>query len=111
MRIERLIPCPPADLWRALIQHTELAECGAGLRLALPCGASATAGRITRYESQKLLECVLGSDVLRWELYACGEMTRLVFTHAEDAAPWLACLESIAASATGEEQLGVAAGD
>jgi len=103
MRIERLIPCSPTDLWRALIQHTELAECGgAALHLALPGGASATAGRITRYESGKLLECVLGSDVLRWDLYACGcgEMTWLVFTHAEEAAPWLAWLESIVASAT-----------
>jgi len=105
MRIERLIPCSPTDLWRALIQHTELAECGAALHLALPGGASATAGRITRYESHKLLECVFGSDVLRWELYGCGEMTRLVFTHAEDAAPWLACLETIAASATGPVEM------
>jgi len=100
MRIERLIACPPADLWRALIQHTELAECGAELRLALAGGVSATAARITLYESQKRLECVFGGDVLRWELYPCGDMTRLVFTHAEDATPWLACLESIAALAT-----------
>jgi hypothetical protein len=99
MRIERLIPCSPKDLWCALIQHTELAERGAMLHLALPGGLSATAGRITAYESQKLLECALGGDVLRWELHAQGCQTLLVFTHAEDVAPWLACLDRIAALA------------
>ena len=104
MRIERLIPCPPKDLWRALIQHTELAEGGAVLHLALPCGLSQSAGKITVYESQRILECVLGADVLRWELHPRGERgeeTLLVFTHAECAAQWLAWLDSIAALATG----------
>jgi hypothetical protein len=100
MRIERLIPCAPKDLWRALIHHTELAECGAVLRLALPGGVSPIGGTITVYESQRVLECVRGGDVLRWELYPRGEMTLLVFTHAEDASPWLACLDGIAALAT-----------
>jgi hypothetical protein len=101
MRIERLIPCPPKDLWGALIRHTELAEHGPVLHLALPCGLSKTEGRITVYESQRVLECALGADVLRWELHPRGEHTLLVFTHAECAAQWLAWLDGIAAAATG----------
>lgn len=100
MRIERLIPCPPAHLWRALIQNTELGKQGAMLRLALPGGLSETAGKITVYESPRVLECALGAGVLRWELHAQGCMTRLVFTHAECAAQWMAYLESIEALAT-----------
>jgi hypothetical protein len=97
MRIERLIPCPRRELWRALIQHAELGEHGPVLRLALPGGVSATAGKITFYRSERILECAWGIDVLRWELHARGEQTLLVFTHAENAAPWLACLDSLAA--------------
>jgi hypothetical protein len=100
MRIERLVPCPPEDLWRALIQHAELGEQGAMLRLALPGGLSETAARITVYESPRVLECAWGADVLRWELHARDCMTLLVFTHAECAAQWMAYLESIEALAT-----------
>lgn len=99
MKIERMIACAPRHLWRALIEHTELAERGAALRLALPDGLSPTAGRITVYESQKTLECAWGGDVLRFELQARGEMTLLVFTHTENTAPWTACLDGIAALA------------
>jgi hypothetical protein len=101
MRIERLIPCPPRELWRVLITHTELAERGAMLRLALPGGVSPTAGTITVYESQKTLKCAWGGDVLRWELHARGATTLLVFTHAEDGPHWLACLDHIEELATG----------
>ena len=97
MRIEKLIPCSRRDLWRALIQHTELGEGGATLRLPLPGGLSETAARITVYDSPRVLECAWGGDVLRWELHARGDKTLLVFTHAENAAPWLACLDDIAA--------------
>jgi len=100
MRIERLIPCSPKELWHALIQHTELTECYATMRLALPSALAETVGRITVYESHKVLECVWGGNVLRWELQGRGCSTLLVFTHAENAAPWLACLDSIAALAT-----------
>jgi hypothetical protein len=107
MRIERLIPCKPKDLWRALIQHTELAERGALVRLALPEGISPTAGKITVYESEKILECAWGADVLRWELHARGCETLLVFTHAECAAQWIACLDRIVAAATGVGEIEV----
>jgi uncharacterized protein YndB with AHSA1/START domain len=100
MRIERLVPCPPEELWRALIQNAELGREGAMLRLALPGGPSETAGKITVYESPRVLECVWGADVVRWELHAQGCMTRLVFTHAECCAQWLACIENIEALAT-----------
>jgi hypothetical protein len=101
MRIERLIPCPPTELWRALIQHTELGAEGPVMHLSLPCGLSNSTGRITVYESQRVLECALGADVLRWELHPRGADTLLVFTHAECAAQWLAWLDGIAAAATG----------
>jgi hypothetical protein len=87
MRIERLITCPRRHLWRALIQHAELGEHGAILRLALPGGVSASAGKIIAYKSGKMLECAWDSAVLRWELHARGEQTLLVFTHTENAAP------------------------
>jgi hypothetical protein len=101
MRIERLIPCSPKDLWQALIQHTEIAERGALLHLPLPGGRSPMAGNITAYESEKVLECRWGSDVLRWELHARDGGTLLVFTHAECAAQWLHCLDRLTAAATG----------
>ncbi len=97
MRIERLVPCPPKELWRALIRHAELAERGAVIRLALPGGLSEAAGKITAYESEKVLECAWSGGVLRWELAARDGMTLLVFTHEPDAAQWNACLDSITA--------------
>jgi uncharacterized protein YndB with AHSA1/START domain len=103
MRIERLIPCSPKELWQALIHHTELAERGALLHFPLPGGRAPIAGRITAYESEKLLECRWGSDVLRWELQARDGGTLLVFTHAECAAQWLAHLDRLTAAATGNE--------
>jgi hypothetical protein len=109
MRIERLIPCSPKDLWRALIEQTELGEHGALLRLPLPAGVPGTLGRITAYESGKILECVWGSDVLRWELHPRLESTLLVFTHAECAAQWLAYLDSIAAAAIGTGEIELSA--
>src|SRR5262245_2331332 len=105
MRIERLIPCSPKELWRALIQHTELAERGALLCLPLPGGVSQTAATITAYDSERTLECAWGSDVLRWELHPRDGMTLLVFTHAECAAQWLACLDHLVARATGAAAL------
>lgn len=105
MRIERLIPCSPKDLWKALIRHTELTERGALLRLPLGPGVSHAPGTITAYESERLLECAWGSDVLRWELQARAGGTLLVFTHAECAAQWLACLDHLAARATGAAEL------
>src|SRR5215475_10400563 len=68
MRIERLAPCPPKELWWALIENAEATERGVMLRLALPGGVSQVAGKITRYESPTLLECCWDGNVLRWEL-------------------------------------------
>ena len=58
MRIERLVPCPPKELWWALIENAEATERGVMLRLALPGGVSQVAGKITRYESPTLLRPV-----------------------------------------------------
>jgi hypothetical protein len=91
MRIERFIPRPRGELWRALIEHAELGEDGPMLRLALDGGVSASAGKITAYQSEKILECAWHNDVLRWELHARGEPTLLVFTHERsNETPWRA---------------------
>jgi hypothetical protein len=101
MRIERLVACPPEVLWRALIQNAEATELGVMLRLALPGGLSETAGRITRYESQALLECCWDGSLLRWELEPRGDgTTRVVITHARDSEQWLAYIDSITAQAS-----------
>src|SRR5262245_62964123 len=82
MRIERLVPCPPKELWWALIENAEATERGVMLRLALPGGVSQVAGKITRYESPTLLECCWDGNVLRWELEPrCEGTTHVVFTH------------------------------
>jgi len=86
MHIERLIPCPPRDLWRSLIQDAELGEHGATLPLALPGGVAASAGKIIAYQSETILECAWEGGVLRWELHPRGEQTLLVFTHTETQA-------------------------
>jgi hypothetical protein len=104
VRIERLISCTPEELWRALIQHAELGECGAMLRLALPGGLSEYAGPITVYESGKILECAWGCNLLRWEVHARGEATLLAFNnYLPDPALWVACVDSIAAEAVGNQ--------
>jgi len=100
IRIERLIACPPRALWRALIRETELGEEGAFLRLALPAGVSSDAAKITAYQSGRMLECCCASGVLRWELHPRKAKTLLVFTHAEGAGQWLACLDGLAVLAT-----------
>ena len=71
MRIERLVPCPPMQLWAKLIQDAEATDDGAML----------AAGRITHYQSPSVLECRSGERLMRWELLPRGEdMTLLVFT-------------------------------
>ncbi len=78
LRVERLVPCPPGDLWDALIEHAELDEQGAVLHLGRRGGFAA---KITVYESHKVLECTRGADALRWELCPSGKMTRVVLTY------------------------------
>ena len=75
LRAERSAPCPPEDLWDALIEHAELDEQGVVLHLGN------FAANITVYQSRKVLECTRGTEALRWELYPSGRMTRLVLTY------------------------------
>jgi len=77
MRTERLVPCPPKDVWATLIQHAALTTRGAVLMLG-GCDAGFAAD-ITVYQSHKVLECVCGEDALRWELHARGKVTLVVF--------------------------------
>jgi hypothetical protein len=103
MRVERLLSRPPAELWRALIEQTELGEQGPVLRLALPGGMSAIAARIVVYDSHNALECAWGGGTLRWQLQACDGMTRLIVTHTSaeprgalaDSRAWSAWIESL----------------
>ena len=78
MRIERLVPCPPEDLWRALIQNTELGKHGAMLRLALPGGLSRPRGRS---RSTNRRGCSSAPGRRRAALGApAARLARLVFT-------------------------------
>jgi hypothetical protein len=70
MRIERLLLCPPKEVWAKLIKDAEATDHGAVLQL----------GTITRYQSPSLLECRSGEKLRRWQLLPRGEMTLLVFT-------------------------------
>ena len=98
MRIERMVPCSPKELWARLIQNAEATDRGALLRLELACGLPEIAAQITRYKSQQLLECCWGGKRLRWELAPHGDgMTLLAFTYAPDNDRWLGCLDSITA--------------
>ena len=91
MRIERMIPCSPKELWARLIQNAEATDRGAVLPLELPCGLPEIAAQITRYKSRKLLECCWDGKRLRWELAPHSDGTTLLaFTYApynEVAAP------------------------
>ncbi|TMH32532.1 MAG: hypothetical protein E6H63_02450 [Betaproteobacteria bacterium] len=81
MRIERLLPCAPQELWARLIENAEATDRGAVLRLAPTCALKETTGTITRYQSPTLLECRSGERLLRWELLPRADgMTLLVFT-------------------------------
>ena len=108
MRIERLVPCPPEDLWRALIQNTELGKHGAMLRLALPGGLSRPRGRSG-------LRIAAGARVrLGRRRAALGAPAARLHDAArvhprECAAQWMAYLESIEALAT--RAAGVAVGE
>jgi len=82
MRIERLLPCAPKELWAKLIRNAEATERGVMLPLTLAGGGLIeAAGRVTRYRSPTLLECISGEKVLRWELAPRADgATLLVFT-------------------------------
>ena len=87
MRIERLGPCAPREVWAKLIQDAEATERGA----VLP------AGTITRYQSPSLLECRSGERLLRWELVPHGEMTLLVYTEQQQTDASARCCDNAAA--------------
>jgi len=78
MHSKQLFPCAHTQLWKALINDAELAECGAMLRLVLSRGESESAAQITRYESSRLLECRSDGRLLRWQIEPQGKNTTLV---------------------------------
>ena len=82
MRIERMVPCSPGELWARLIQNAEATDRGVVLRLELPCGLPEIAAQITRYKSWELLECCWGDKRLCWELAPHSDGTTLLaFTY------------------------------
>lgn len=125
LRFERLLAHPIEAVWRALTDNDELAhwfpaamhgprEAGAVLRFVFPPepgqtpadsaeeGASMP-GLMLVFEPPRLLEYRWIEDMLRWELRAEGDSTRLVFTHtfadegkaARDASGWESCLGAL----------------
>lgn len=98
----RSLPHPPATVWQALIGNAELGEQGAVLRCSAAGGPIAGAARITLYDSKRTLECWCDGQALRWDLEPRNGKTVVTFSHAGDAsemAPWLACLDILAAGA------------
>ena len=87
MRIERLVPCAPREVWAKLIQEAE----------ATVHGAVLPAGKIMRYQSPSLLECRSGGRLLRWELLPRGEMTLLVYTEQQQTGASARCCRNAAA--------------
>jgi hypothetical protein len=87
MRIERLLPYPPKEVWAKLIKDAEATDRGAVLQL----------GTITRYQSPSLLECRSGEKLMRWELLPRGEMTLLVYTEQQQTGASARCCRNAAA--------------
>jgi uncharacterized protein YndB with AHSA1/START domain len=109
----RDLPHPPAAVWRALTDPAELdqwAPFSADHDLAAPGAVTLTmvdgdtrtplATTVLQVKEPELLEYVWGGDLLRWELEATAEGTRLTLRHtlakrdmdAMVAAGWHLCL-------------------
>ncbi|PWR11339.1 ATPase [Micromonospora acroterricola] len=105
---------PPATVWAALTDATQLAEWAPFLAdrdLGAPGAAvltmvdgettTPTSATVRRAEPPTLLEYTWGDDLLRWELSALGTGTRLTLRHsvadrgmlAMVAAGWHLCLD------------------
>jgi uncharacterized protein YndB with AHSA1/START domain len=109
----RSLPRPPEQVWRALTEPAQLSAwfpaelhgervAGAPLRFVFgPDEGPAVDGEMLVYDPPSVLEYRWGPELLRFELTADGEGTRLRFLNtftergkaARDAAGWHACLD------------------
>jgi len=115
VRLERTLRQPPAVVWRALIDCEELAawfpcdilteewKVGAALRFVFRGGEwHDLEGTVLEYDEPRVLAYTWGDDVLRFELEAAREGTRLVLINevdspaaARNAAGWESCLDRL----------------
>jgi len=115
VRFTRLLPHPPAKVWRALTQAEDLAAWfpttvdgeltpGAALRFSFrEVPVPPMDGRLIAIEPVRLLEFVWGDETLRFELRPHESGTTLAFSAtfaelgkaARDAAGWHVCLDEL----------------
>jgi uncharacterized protein YndB with AHSA1/START domain len=114
LRFTRRLPHPPEKVWRAITEHEHLEawfpdtieverwEVGAPLRFAVGTDFS-FGGEVLAFDPPRMLELRWGPDVIRLEVEADGEGTRLTLLDtleevgkaARDAAGWHACLDQL----------------
>jgi uncharacterized protein YndB with AHSA1/START domain len=122
LRFTRRLAHPPEKVWRALVEPEHLAawfpttidgERAAGARLRFRHRddmAEPFDGEMLAFEPPSLLELRWGPDVLRFELEADGDGTRLVLTDtleeigkaARDGAGWHECLDRLVYELAGQ---------
>jgi uncharacterized protein YndB with AHSA1/START domain len=119
VRLERLLPDPPAVVWRAITDREELRswfpcevivagerwEVGAAITFAFPPEVidMTLTGEVLAVDEPHTLEFSWGEEILRFTLLAAGGGTRLVLIDelppgiaARNAAGWEACLDRLA---------------
>jgi uncharacterized protein YndB with AHSA1/START domain len=121
---ERVLPYPPARVWRALTERSELQswhptpfdlEPRAGGRIEFEAPASVPEmgdGRIIAIEEPRLLCHTWFGDELRWELSEHPRGCRLTLSHffddrlkaARDGAGWHVCLRALETALAGAAQ-------
>ena len=115
VRLERLLPDPPEVVWRAITEPEQLKgwfpcdvivadggwEPGATIRFEFP--GLAMDGAVLEADEPRRLAFTWGEEILRFELRAEGDGTRLVLTDelpgsiaARNAAGWDGCLDRLA---------------
>jgi len=122
LRFRRLLPHPPAKVWRALTEPRHLEAWfpttvegdlvpGAPLRFGFREGQlPAFEGTMLSCDPPKLLELIWGDERLRFELAPDAGGTLLIFTAtfaelgraARDAAGWHVCLDLLGCDLSGE---------
>ncbi len=119
IRLERLLPDPPATVWRALTERDQLRSwfpsdvlveggrwvLGAAISFPFPPEVidMTLTGEVLAVQEPSLLAFTWGEETLRFELSPVGDGTRLVLIDelpamaaARNAAGWETCLERLA---------------
>jgi uncharacterized protein YndB with AHSA1/START domain len=114
LRIERPLRHPPAKVWRALTQPSELNQwfpfdvepelrVGGAVRFVDKAGGASSSGVITDFDPPRLIAYTWADDHLRWELRPTPEGCLLVLTHtvadrcgtASFATGWNVCIDAL----------------